>query len=71
MESKRGVCVGGGCVCVFYCIPHLVLTGVLYDLGAQVAALDGPQMLLVRLPVAGVCKVEVMGCQRVSPVRIR
>ena len=41
--------------------PHLVVTGVLHDLRAQVAALDGPQVLLVALLVAGVLVEHVRG----------
>lgn len=48
-----------------FCTPYLILTGVLYNLCAQVTAFDGAQVLLVALAVAGIL-VEHVGCASLS-----
>jgi len=44
-----------------FCTPYLILTGVLYNLCAQVTAFNGAQVLLVALAVAGIL-VEHVRC---------
>ena len=47
-------------ISISYCSkPYLVRWGVLDDLGAEVGALDGAEILLIALPVAGVLVEDV------------